>query len=139
MDPKAKDFIIVVQCDIVMQRCSGLGCEEAFTRRNGGFADHPDDKQYRMVYFTCGGCCGRAINRKLRNAIRRLRDGNDIPKERIVVKLSSCMTRDSFHGPKCPNLDYIIKHIETLGLDYCPDTAVSKKSQALRNKGVYEA
>ncbi len=138
MDLNEKDFVIIVQCDIVMQRCSGLGCEQAFTGRKGGFADYPADKQYRTIYFTCGGCCGRAINRKLTNAMRRLRR-SDIPADRIVVQLSTCMTKSSHHGPKCPHLDYIIKHIETLGLDYRMDTVISKKSQALREKGVYEA
>ena len=60
-----KEYLVIVQCHLVMQRCSGYFCEKAFSERLGGFADYPSDKRYRTLYMTCGGCCGRALHRKL--------------------------------------------------------------------------
>ena len=60
-----KDYIAIVQCHLVKQRCSGYFCEKAFHERTGGFAAYPPDKAYRTIYLTCGGCCGRALHRKL--------------------------------------------------------------------------
>jgi hypothetical protein len=31
------DYLVVVQCDIVMERCSGYFCEKAFDERSGVF------------------------------------------------------------------------------------------------------
>ena len=40
IDLKKKDYIAVVQCDIVQEVCSGYQCEQAFHARTGGFADY---------------------------------------------------------------------------------------------------
>ena len=63
IDIKNKDYIVVVQCHIVKERCSGYYCEKAFNERTGGFADYPREKSYRIMNMTCGGCCGRAVHR----------------------------------------------------------------------------
>lgn len=65
-----KEYIAVVQCHLVKQRCSGYFCEKAFHDRDGGFAGYDSHKDYRTLYLTCGGCCGRALHRKLGNLIR---------------------------------------------------------------------
>jgi len=136
-DPGAKDYIAVVQCDIVMQRCSGYHCEKAFHERTGGFAVYPKDKAYRVLYLTCSGCCGRAIQRKLINLVRRIKRQEGIEKEKIVVQLASCITKPSYHGPPCPHLDYMKDLIARLGLDVREDTVISRRAQQRRQAGLY--
>ena len=135
---KDKDYIVVVQCHIVKERCSGYNCEKAFNERTGGFAAYPKDKAYRMLSLTCGGCCGRATHRKLSNLIRRINKSEGITKDRIVVQLSSCITKDNFHAPPCPHLDYLRGLIAKLGLDVREDTFIDEKSETRRKAGLYD-
>lgn len=137
MDLQEKDYIAIVQCHIAKDRCSGYGCDRAFTQRTGGFASYPDDRTYRTLHLTCGGCCGKRLGRKLGHLVRRIAKCEQVPKERIVVQLASCMTTDNFHGPPCPNLDYIKKLITRLGLDYRQTTVISKVADHRRKKGDY--
>jgi predicted metal-binding protein len=133
-----KSYIVVVQCDIVMERCSGYGCERAFNERTGGFSGYPKDKDYRTIYMTCGGCCGRAVMRKLHDLTRMLEKEEEIQKESIVVHLSSCITKDNYHATPCPHLDYIKTLInDKLSLDIVEETHISKRSNELREKGLY--
>ncbi|MCK5114450.1 MAG: CGGC domain-containing protein, partial [Phycisphaerae bacterium] len=37
---KDKDYIAIIQCHLVKQRCSGYACESAFDKRTGGFLDY---------------------------------------------------------------------------------------------------
>ena len=107
VDINNKNYIVVVQCDIVKERCPGYLCEKSYNERTGGFAIYSKDKQYRRMNMTCGGCCGRAIHRKLSNFTRMIKKKEGIDKNKIVVQLSSCMTKDNFHASPCPHLDYI--------------------------------
>ncbi|MBN1292032.1 MAG: CGGC domain-containing protein [Candidatus Latescibacteria bacterium] len=134
-----KDYIAVVQCHIVKQRCSGYLCEQAFNERTGGFEDYPRDKEYRTLHMTYGGCCGRALHRKLGNLVSKIKKYENIDKDRIVVQLSSCITKDYYHGPPCPHLDYLKTLIGKLGLDFREGTSISKKSEKLRQEGVYKS
>ena len=136
---KDKDYIVVVQCHIVKERCSGYNCEKAFHERTGGFAGYPKDKAYRMLNLTCGGCCGRAVHRKLSNLVRRIKKAEGITKDRIIVQLSSCITKDNFHSPPCPHLDYLKTLIAKLGLDVREDTYIDEKSEKRRKEGLYRA
>jgi len=61
-----------------------------------------------------------------------------IEKDQIVVQLSSCITKDSYHGPRCPHLDYLKKLIAKLDLDICEDTTISQKAEAKRKAGIYK-
>jgi predicted metal-binding protein len=134
-----KKYIAVVQCDIVMERCSGYGCERAFNERTGGFSDYPKDETYRTIYMTCGGCCGRAAMRKLNDLTRMLEKEENVQKESIVVHLSSCITKDNYHAPPCPHLDYLETLIsDKLSLDIVEATHISKQSSELREKGLYD-
>ena len=129
-------YIAVVQCHLVKQRCSGYFCEKAFTSRAGGFADLDAERPYRIVYVDCGGCCGKATQRKLTNLIRNARkDG--ITKGKIVVQLASCVTKDNFHSPPCPHLAYIKELIARAGLACREDTVISEKSEQRREQGIY--
>lgn len=135
-DVKDKDFIVIVQCDIVKERCSGVYCERAFHERSGGFAGLPKDRAYRTLNMTCGGCCGRALHRKLTHLARKLKK-EDIKKKQILVQLSSCITNDNYHGPPCPHLDYLRTLIARTGLDVRDGTKVSAKSEERRAAGEY--
>lgn len=134
-----KVYIAVVQCHLVKQRCSGYFCEKSFQERTGGFSGYSADKNYRVLYMTCGGCCGRPLQRKLSNLIHKIKATESIEKEQIVVQLSSCITKDSYHGPPCPHLDYLKKLIDKLGLDVLQDTSISKKAEQRRKAGVYKS
>ncbi len=137
IDLKGKDYVVIVQCHIVKERCPGYNCEKAFHERTGGFAGYPRDKAYRTLYLTCGGCCGRALHRKLSNLTRRIKKQEGIDKNSIVVQLSSCITQDNFHAPPCPHLDYLKSLIAKIGLNVCEDTYINEKSEKRRKAGLY--
>jgi predicted metal-binding protein len=139
MDPNTKDYLAIVQCDIVMERCSGFFCEQALTNRTGGLAVYAADRPLRHLMLTCGGCCGRALQRKLANLVSQLEKREGVTRERIAVQFATCITKDSHHGPPCPHLDYLKTLIERLDLEWAEDTHLSDKSQRLRETGVYEA
>jgi len=137
---KGKIYVVTVQCHIVMERCSGYFCEKAFNERTGLFSSYPANNTYRTLYLTCGGCCGRAVHRKLLDLIRTIQKEENIEKDRIVVHLASCITKDNFHGPVCPHLDYLRTMISgKLGLDLIEGTYISKKSEARRKAGIYNS
>ena len=136
-DLKDKDYIVILQCHIVKERCSGYSCEKAFNERSGGLSAYLKDRQYRMLNLTCGGCCGRATHRKLSNLVHRIKKDEGIEKDRIVVQLSSWMTRDNYHGSPCPHLDYIKGLMAKLWLDSREDTCISEKAQERREAGLY--
>ena len=136
-DLREKDYIVVVQCDIVKQRCSGYGCEQAFHKRTGGFAAYPADRSYRTLYLTCGGCCGQAVLRKLTNLVKWIKKSEGMDRDRIIVQLSSCITKDNFHSPVCPFLDLLETLVARLGLDCKRDTRIVELSEQRRQAGVY--
>jgi predicted metal-binding protein len=135
---KDKDYIVIVQCHLVKQRCSGYLCERAFHERTGGFANYPADKAFRTLYLTCGGCCGRALQRKLSNLVRKSKKKEGLEKDKIVVQLSSCIVNDSHHGPACPHLDYLKELIAKLDLDVRETTSISAKAEKRRQEGIYK-
>lgn len=138
-DRQDKDYVIVVQCHIVRERCPGYACEKAFHERTGGFTIYPPGKPARALYLTCGGCCGLTVHRTLAYTLRSIRKQEGIGKDRIAVQLSSCMTTDNYHGPPCPHLDYLKTLITRLGLDVFETTVISDKAQERRDQGRYAA
>jgi predicted metal-binding protein len=129
-------MIVIVQCDIVLQRCPGYFCDKVFTNRSDAFKGLPLDENTRKISLSCGGCCGRAIHRKLTLLAQKAgKDG--IRKEDILVKISSCISKDNYHGPQCPHLDYIKKIIDKTGIPYSLDTTLSAKAEAKREAGIY--
>jgi predicted metal-binding protein len=137
MDFTQKEYLVIVQCDIVKERCPGYLCEKAFHERSGGFAAYPKDKSYRVINLTCGGCCGRALHRKLTLLKRTIKKKENIEKDKIIVQLSSCITKDNYHAPPCPHREYIKTLISRIGIDYLEDTEICEKSQRLREEGLY--
>ena len=132
-----KDYVVVVQCHLVKQRCSGYYCEKSFHERTGGFAAYPKDKAYRVLYMTCGGCCGKAVQRKLTHLARQLKKHEGVGRDRIVVQLSSCMTRDNYHSPRCLFTDYIKGLIARAGIACREDTRLSPLAEQRRAEGAY--
>ena len=139
IDLTQKQYIVLVQCHIVKERCPGYLCEKAFHERTGGFSQYPKDKAYRMLSMTCGGCCGRAVHRKLTQFLRTIAKKEGITKEQIVVQLSSCITNDNYHAPPCPHLDYIRTLIARIGLDVRDASVVSATSEKRRREGRYHS
>jgi predicted metal-binding protein len=133
-----KEYIVIVQCHLVKQRCSGYFCEKSFNERTGGFANFAKDKSYRTLNITCGGCCGQTLQRKLTHLIRTLKKQESIGKEKVVVQLSTCITKDNFHGPQCPHLDYLKTIINKTGVDFQEDTRISKLAEKRRKEGLYK-
>lgn len=138
VDLSQKDYLVIVQCHIVKEHCSGFYCERAYHNRTGGFADYPKDKQYRVLHMTCGGCCGRALHRKLAHLLRKGGKQDGLSNDRVVVQLSSCITRDNYHAPPCPHIDYLKALIAKLGLDVREDTTISQKAEQRRLEGTYQ-
>ena len=106
-DLAGKDYVVILQCHIVKERCPGYLCEKAFHERTGGFAEYPRDKTIRCLTITCGGCCGRASHRKLTQFLRTIAKKEGVTKDRIVVQLSSCVAKDNYHSPPCPHLGQV--------------------------------
>lgn len=136
-DSAQKEYIVILQCHIVRERCPGYLCEKAFHERTGGFAAYPKDKSYRYLSMTCGGCCGRATHRKLTRLIRSIEKKEGIVKDHVVVQLSSCVTNDNYHAPPCPHLEYIKTLIARIGLDVREGTVISERSEQRRQGGRY--
>ena len=137
MDLAKKEYVVILQCHIVKERCPGYNCERALHERTGGFADYPRDKTYRYLSLTCGGCCGRATHRKLARLAKSLAKKEGIGKDQIVVHLSSCITNDNYHAPPCPHLAYLKLLIDRLGLDVREGTYIYDKSEQRRQGGPY--
>lgn len=102
MDEK---YVVIIQCDISHNRCSGFACTNAFYNRDDVFKNYNESTRY--ISFTCGGCCGKSIATKLEHLSKKLKLKNNINKEDVVIHLSSCMTNDNYHYDRCPHLDYI--------------------------------
>jgi len=132
-----KDYIVILQCHIVKERCPGYFCEKALAERTGGFAEYPVERTYRSLNMTCGGCCGQATHRKLSSLLRKLAKEEGIARERVVVQLSSCITKHNHHSPPCPHLDYLRQILTDLKVDVRDDTVINKLSVERRATGVY--
>ncbi len=139
IDLRQKEYVVVVQCHIVKEHCSGYYCEKAFHERTGGFSEYPKDKAYRVLTLTCGGCCGKALHRKLAHLLRKGGKREGLTREKTVVQLSSCVTKDNYHAPPCPHLGYLKALIAKLGLDVREDTSISKTAEKRRQEGIYQA
>ncbi|MCE5250943.1 CGGC domain-containing protein, partial [bacterium] len=57
---------------------------------------------------------------------------------RVIVQFSSCISKDNYHGPQCPHLDYLKTLVGKLGLDLREGTAISQKAEEKRRAGIYK-
>ncbi len=126
-------YIVVLQCHIVKERCSGFFCENAFTNRIDKFSDYPADKNIRLITITCGGCCGRATLRKLSNLTKLLKKHTNVQLDEITLHFASCISLESFHGPVCPNYDYLKELVSRKNLKTIEGSVISKTSDKRRD------
>ena len=132
-------YIVVVQCDIVKERCSGYYCEYAFTNRAGSFDIYKENDNLRFLPITCGGCCGRGVHRKLTNLLRQIKKRENIKKDSITVHFSSCISFESFHGPPCPHKEYLETLVhKKLGMKIIHGTRINELTEKRREQGVYQ-
>ncbi len=133
-----KNYVVVVQCDqVVHEVCPGFLCEHAFSSRLDAFSRYPGDRAMRYAAFSCGGCPGRAVLRKLMNLKRNLMKREKTSSDAVVVHLSSCITRTNHHGPRCPHIDYIKTQIGEAGFEWVEDSKLSATAEQRRQEGLY--
>jgi predicted metal-binding protein len=134
-----KKYVVVIQCHIVKERCSGYICENTFHNKEGMFATYKGNDKVRFLSLTCGGCCGRAVHRKLIDLLKTIKRKEKIEKEEIAVHLASCVVTENYHGYPCPHKQYL-KDIITkkLELDLIEGSYISKAAEKKREKGIYQ-
>jgi hypothetical protein len=62
----------------------------------------------------------------------------ELEKTDVVVQFSSCITKDNFHAPPCPHVEYLKTLVERIGIDFRADTVVSETSERRRQEGRYQ-
>jgi predicted metal-binding protein len=129
----APKYIVILQCHIVKERCSGYFCEESFTKRLGAFSIYPKDAPIRYISFTCGGCCGRATLRKLSNFLKNLKKKDSLSADDVVLHFSSCICRENFHGPGCPHYSYLKQLVERKNIKWLEGTRISETARSRRD------
>lgn len=129
-------LVVIIQCQIAHNRCSGFACSHSFYERRGKFADYPQGLPY--ISFTCGGCCGKSVAAKLEHLSRKLREKTDIKADDVVVHLASCMVTDNHHYDRCPHVDYIKSIVAKKGFrNVVEGSFISTTATELRHRGVY--
>ncbi|WP_026887914.1 CGGC domain-containing protein [Clostridium beijerinckii] len=129
-------YVVIIQCDIAHNRCSGFACTNAFYTRDSVFKNYNESTRY--ISFTCGGCCGKSIATKLEHLSKKLKVKNNIDKEDVVVHLSSCMVTDNYHYDRCPHLDYIKSIILKKGYNKVINGSyISNNAEKKRSIGSY--
>jgi len=134
MDTK---YVVIIQCEIARQRCSGFACTNSFYNRDDGFRDYGDSVRY--IAMTCSGCCGAGLASRLEHFSNKLRKKTDVTKDEVAVHLSSCMVTDNYHHDRCPHTDYIKALVKKKGYhNIVEGTYVSKLSEKKREAGEYK-
>lgn len=133
------EYVVVVQCTIVTEWCPGYYCEKSLHEKTDGFAYLDDSREYRATFLNCGGCCGRALQRKVSRLLKLLKKREGIERENVAIQFSSCITNESYHGRACPHLDYLKDLMHKLGMEVHEGTHFSKKAIRKREEGVYGA
>ncbi|MBA2858564.1 putative metal-binding protein [Methanococcus maripaludis] len=130
-------YVVIIQCDMAKNRCSGMRCTNAFYEKTDAFENYAKDTKY--ISFTCGGCSGKLVSSKLANFSRWLKKYDGIEKDEVTIHLSSCMSTDNSHYDRCPNIDYIKQIINKKGYKNIVEGSIfSKKSEKLREEGIYK-
>lgn len=131
-------YVVIIQCEIAHNRCSGFACTNAFYGKTGKFETYGDDVKY--ISFTCGGCCGKGVAAKIEHFANKLKTKTDIQKEEVVVHLASCMVTDNHHYDRCPHVEYIKEILHKKGFENIVEGSyISGVATKLREKGVYKS
>lgn len=131
-------YVVIIQCDIAHNRCSGFACTNAFYERTGAFKNYEEGIRY--ISFTCGGCCGKGVAAKLEHYSNKLKSKTDIKKTEVVIHLSSCMVTDNHHYDRCPHVAYIKQILSKKGFtNIVEGSYISERASRLREKGIYKS
>ena len=137
MDKEAIKYVVVIQCDHTMKRCSGFACSEAFFGKTAAFSGYSDGTKY--LTMSCGGCNGACVAGRLEHFEMKLRTLTDIKKSEVAVHLASCVVTDNRHHDRCPYVDYIREIIKKNGFENIVEgTYQSQASRKLREEGIYK-
>ncbi|MBR0456268.1 MAG: CGGC domain-containing protein [Firmicutes bacterium] len=137
MDKDTIKYVVVIQCEHTMKRCSGFACSESFFGKSAAFAGYNNGTKY--LTMSCGGCNGACVAGRLEHFEMKLRTLTDIKKSEVAVHLASCVVTDNRHHDRCPYVDYIEEIIRKNGFDNIVEgTYQSQASRELRQKGVYK-
>ena len=137
MDKETIKYVVVIQCDHTMKRCSGFACSEAFFGKTAAFSGYNDGTKY--LTMSCGGCNGACVAGRLEHFEMKLRTLTDIKKSEVAVHLASCVVTDNRHHDRCPYVDYIREIIRKNGFENIVEgTYQSQASRKLREEGVYK-
>lgn len=131
-----KKYVVIIQCDIAHNRCSGFACTDVFYKKEDMFKGYDENTKY--ISFTCGGCCGKGVAAKLEHFARKSRGADNLNKDDVVVHLSSCMVTDNYHYDRCPHVDYIKSIIAKKGYkNVVEGSFISKNAGHKRENGIY--
>ncbi len=134
MDTK---YVVIIQCEISRQRCSGFACTNAFYSKTDAFQGYGEDTKY--ISIPCGGCCGAGLAAKLEHFSNKLLKKTDFKKDDVTVHLSSCMATDNYHHDRCPHFDYIKGLVQKKGYHSIVEgTYISRTSEKRRADGIYK-
>ena len=137
MDKKSIRYVVVIQCDHTLKRCSGFACTEAFFGRSDGFDGYGEDVKY--LTMSCGGCCGSAVAGKLEHLGMKLSTLTDIKKSEVAVHLATCVVTDNRHHDRCPFVKRMEEIISKNGFENIVEgTYRSEDSSKRRKQGVYK-
>jgi predicted metal-binding protein len=129
-------YVVIIQCDIAHNRCSGFACTNAFYNRDAVFNNYDDSTRY--ISFTCGGCCGKSVATKLEHLSKKLMVKNSIEKYEVAIHLSSCIATDNYHYDRCPHIDYIKSIVLKKGYkNIIEGSYISKGAKKKRDEGIY--
>jgi predicted metal-binding protein len=129
-------YIVIIQCDISLRRCSGFACTNAFYNKDEVFKIYDDSTKY--ISFSCGGCCGKGVASKLEHFSKKLKSKCDINKDEVTVHLSSCMVSDNYHSDRCPHVDYIKNIVSKKGYkNIVEGSYISNNAKRKREEGIY--
>lgn len=129
-------YVVIIQCDIARQRCSGFACTNSFYNRDEKFENY--DENIRYISFTCGGCCGKGVASQLEHFTKKSAAKNGLKKEEVAVHLSSCMVTDNYHYSRCPHVDYIKKIVAKKGYQCVVEGSyISNGAKKKRAAGIY--
>lgn len=127
-------LVVIIQCDAVQKRCSGIACTNSFYDRTGTFTEYGEDTKYMTM--TCGGCCGISVASKLEDLKRRM--ARSKMEDEVVVHLASCIVSDNYHNPPCPHKEYIKAIVERKGYPVVLGSYISKGTTRGREAGKYQ-
>ncbi|MDD4364173.1 MAG: CGGC domain-containing protein [Synergistales bacterium] len=131
------DLVVIIQCQLAHNRCSGFACTHSFYEKTGKFQGYEEGTRY--LSFTCGGCCGKGVAAKLEHLAGKLREKTELTPDNVVIHLASCMTTDNHHSDRCPHVDYIRSIVAKKGFTRVVEGSfVSANAAERRRQGLYK-